>query len=98
MGDGYLVDPIQLKRINIKHFDISERTADSIDFTHGEAVIYQRYYWDKAKNCILSPARPTNVFWSFHLSNMMQQDYSLEDYFKYEEERFKSRQRLLHNK
>ena len=98
MGDGYLVDPIQLKRIHIKHFDISERTADSIDFTHGEAVIYQRYYWDKAKNCILSPARPTNVFWSFHLSNMMQQDYSLEDYFKYEEERFKSRQRLLHNK
>ena len=95
MYNGYLIDPIQLKAIKIENFDISERTADSIDFTHDEAVFYQRYYWDKAKNCILSPARPTNVYWSFHLSNMMQQDYSLNEYFKYEEERFNARQRLL---
>lgn len=92
---GVLTDPIQLRRIDISQFDISERTADSIDFTHEEAVIYQRYYWDNIKKCVLSPARPTNVFWSYHLSNMMQQDYSLEDYFKYEEERFNARQRLL---
>lgn len=95
MIKGVLSDPIQLKRIKIENFNIAERTADSVDFTHNEAVVYHKYYWDKAKNCILSPARPTNVFWSFHLSNMMQQDYSLEDYFKYEEERFKNRQRLL---
>lgn len=95
MQKGTLTDPIQIKRIDINKFDISERTAESIDFTHDEAVIFQRYYWDNIKKCILSPARPSNVFWSYHLSNMMQQDYSLEDYFKYEEERFKSRQRLL---
>ncbi len=95
MIDGQLTDPIQLKRIDIKHFNIAERSADSIDFTHEEAVIYQRYYFDNIKKCVLSPARPTNIFWSFHLSNMMQQDYSLNDYFKYEEERFTARQRLL---
>lgn len=97
INKGVLTDPIQLKRIKIENFNIAERTADSIDFTHNEAVVYQKYYWDKTQNCILSPARPTNVFWSFHLSNMMQQDFSLEDYFKYEEERFKNRQRLLND-
>lgn len=92
---GILTDPIQLSRISIEKFDIAQRTPDSVDFTHGEAVYYQKYYWDNIKKCVLSPARPTNIFWSYHLSNMMQQDYSLEDYFKYEEERFKLRQKLL---
>ena len=87
---GHLTDPIQLKKIKIKDFDIKQREENSIDFTHDEAVFFQKYYWDNAKKCILSPARPTNVFWSFHLSNMMQQNYSLDSYFKYEEERFKA--------
>lgn len=93
--EGQLTDPIQLIPITIEKFNIRNRTEDSIDFTHGEAVIFEKYYWDKAKNCVLSPARPTNVFWSYHLSNMMQQNYSLEDYFKYEEERFIKRQELI---
>ena len=92
---GQLTDPIQLTKITIDKFDISTRTEDSIDFTHEEAVIFETYYWDKVKKCILSPARPTNVFWSYHLSNMMQQNYSLDDYFKYEESRFKKRQELI---
>ena len=92
---GQLTDPIQLTKITIDKFDISSRTEDSIDFTHEEAVIFEIYYWDKIKKCVLSPARPTNVFWSYHLSNMMQQNYNLDDYFKYEESRFKRRQKLI---
>lgn len=92
---GQLTDPIQLTRITIDKFDISTRTEDSLDFTHEEAVIFEKYYWDNIKNCVLSPARPTNAFWSYHLSNMMQQNYSLDDYFMYEESRFKKRQELI---
>lgn len=95
---GQLTDPIQLTKITIDKFNISNRVEDSIDFTHEEAVIYEKYYWDTIHKCILSPARPTNVFWSYHLSNMMQQNYNLDDYFKYEENRFKERQRLIINR
>lgn len=92
---GQLTDPIQLTKIDIKDFNTSERTPDSIDFTHEEAVIHNKFYWDQSKHCILSPARPTNVFWSFHLSNMMQQDDNLKDYFEKEENRFKRRKELI---
>lgn len=90
-----LTDVIQLKRIDIKDFSSAIRDADSIDFTHNEAVVNEKYYWDKEKVCLLSPARPTNIFWSFHLSNMMQQDFSLEGYFKNEEDRYNKRKKLL---
>ena len=95
MRAGQLMDPIQVKRIEIHHFSDDARNSDSVDFTHNEAVGNERYYWDAAKKCILSPARPANVFWSFHLSNMMQQDFSLEAYFEYEERRYRERQELL---
>lgn len=95
LNPGQLTDPIQLTRITIDKFNISSRTEDSVDFTHEEAVIFEKYYWDKIKKCVLSPARPTNVFWSYHLSNMMQQNYGLDDYFKYEETRFNKRQELI---
>ena len=98
MIENQLTDPIQLKRINIEDFNSENRTSDSIDFTHSEAVNLERYYWDNIKNCILTPARPTNIFWSFHLSNMMQQDFTLEEYFNYEQERFMKRQELLNRK
>ncbi len=95
MIEGQLTDPIQVRRIDIQHFSNDLRSSESIDFTHNEPVVYEKYYWDSEKQCILSPARPTNVFWSFHLSNMMQQNYSLEQYFDYEEQRYKMRQALL---
>ena len=95
MKRGQLTDPIQIKRIDISNFDVDKRTPDSVDFTHNEAVIYEKYYWDRKKECLLSPARPTNIFWSFHLSNMMQQDYSLDDYFEEERRRYIERQSLL---
>lgn len=92
---GKLMDVIQLKQINIKDFGDETRNSDSIDFTHNEAVIEDRFYWDTKKECLLSPARPTNIFWSFHLSNMMQQNYDLESYFDYEEKRYLKRKELL---
>ena len=98
LDPGKLTDPIQLESITIDNFNTSSRSAKSVDLTHSEAVIYQKYYLDKEKGCILTPARPTNVFWSFHLSNMMQQDYSLEEYFENEEKRYHRRCKLLKKK
>lgn len=98
MYEGFLYDPIQLKQISIDNFSNKKRLADSIDLTHNEAVEKCIFYWDNKKNCLLSPARPTNLFWSFHLSNMMQQNYTLNEFFEYEKERFTKRQKLLTQK
>ena len=96
MIQGQLTDPIQVERIDIMDFAIDKKEDPrNLDFTHDEAVNLGRFYWDSVKQTILSPARPTNVFWSKHLSNMMQQNYSLEGYFAHEEEIFERRKRLL---
>lgn len=93
--DKQLTDPIQMKPINASEFCISQRSEDCIDFTHQEAVECDKYHWDKAHKCLLSPARPTNVFWSYHLSNMMQQNYTLDEYFAKEKERFLAREKRI---
>lgn len=94
--DKKLYDPIQVEQINIEDFAINNKQdPHNLDFTHDEAVFYEKYYWDEAKDCILSPARPTNVFWSKHLSNMMQQNFSLEEYFRHEEEIVSRRKSIL---
>jgi len=93
---GKLYDPIQVEQIFIQDFNVnSKENPCCLDFTHDEAVNKNRFYWDNKKNCILSPARPTNIFWSKHLSNMMQQDFSLDEYFRHEEEIHKRREELL---
>ena len=92
---GQLTDPIQLKKITIENFSKKERENESVDFTHNEAVLLDKYYWDSKKNCILSPARPSNIFWSLHLSNMMQQDFTLNEYYEEEEKRFSTRKKLI---
>ncbi len=90
-----LCDPIQIDKINIEDFDIKNKDEPkNIDFTHSEAVTHGKYYWDKEKKTVLSPARPTNVFWSRHLSNMIQQDFTLEEFYKKEEERYKKRKEI----
>lgn len=91
MAEGKLYDPIQVEEINIRDF----KEDKIIDLTHNEAVNLAKYYWDNEKKCVLTPARPTNVFWSKHLSNMMQQDFTLEEYFKREEEIVRKRKELL---
>lgn len=98
MVKGKLYDPIQVEEINIEDFAVtSKEDPRNLDFTHDEAVFFEKFYWDRAKNCILSPARPTNVFWSKHLSNMMQQNFSLDGYFKHEEEILSRRKQMLDN-
>ena len=98
MVNGKLFDPIQVEEIHIEDFGIdSKEDPRNLDFTHDEAVFFENFYWDNAKKCILSPARPTNIFWSKHLSNMMQQNFSLDEYFKHEEEILKRRKSMLGN-
>lgn len=95
MYPNQLTDPIQLKKIDISCFNQENRVQDSVDFTHNEAVNFEKYYWDTEQKTILSPARPSNIFWSYHLSNMMQQDFTLEQYFDYEKNRYELRLELL---
>lgn len=93
---GKLYDPIQAEEISIMDFAIDNKDdLKNLDFTHDEAVNQDKYYWDTIHNCILSPARPTNVFWSRHLSNMMQQNFSLLQYFEHEENIVKRRKEML---
>lgn len=99
MVKGKLFDPIQVKEILIEDFAIDDKEDErNLDFTHNEAVNKNKYYWDKKQKCLLSPSRPTNIFWSRHLSNMMQQNFYLEQYFNYEEEIVKRRKDLLNLK
>ena len=90
--DNQLTDPIQLIKLNIENFNIPDNSDESIDLTHNEAVNNELFYWDDKRKCILSPARPTNIFWSYHLSNMMQQNYNLKEFIDYEEEIYTRRQ------
>lgn len=93
---GKLYDPIQVEEICIDDFAVDNKEDNrNLDFTHNEAVNKDVYYWDNEKNCILSAARPTNVFWSKHLSNMMQQNFTLDEYFRHEEEIISRRKALL---
>ena len=96
MYPGKLYDPIQIEQIDIMDFSIDNKEDKrNLDFTHDEAVNIGNFYWDSHKNSILSPARPTNVFWSKHLSNMMQQNFTLAEYFSHQEEIVKRRNQLL---
>lgn len=89
---GKLCDPIQMKRIYIEDFAIDDSTAPrNIDLTHNEAVLHERYYWDTSKEVVLSPSRPTNLFWSFHASNMIQQNHTLDEFIELEIRRVEKR-------
>lgn len=92
-GDNQrLVDPIQIENIDIIDFSETDKSdIRNIDLTHNEAVRWDNYYWDEKKQCVLTPARPTNVFWSRHLSNMLQQDFTLDEFYKMEVERVEKR-------
>lgn len=96
---NFLFDPIQVEEIYIHDFSIVKKDDErNLDLTHDESVKKNKYYWDVKHNCILSPARPSNVFWSKHLSNMMQQNFSLKEYFKHEEDIVTRRKNLLDEK
>ncbi len=81
-----LIDPIQAKPIDIKDFVIKKRKPNSVDISHQTSVNKYSYVWDDNMKILLTAARPTNLFWSKHLSNMMQQNFSLKEYFLHQRE------------
>ena len=81
-----LIDPIQVEPIWIEDFALKGRDENALDLTHQISVKKHSYKFDSHLNVLLSPARPTNIFWSKHLSNMMQQDFSLKEYFMHQRE------------
>lgn len=90
-----LTDPIQIKKINIEDFTSFPKTDNYLHLSHDHAVIFEKYYFDKKQQCILSAANPVNLSWSFELSNMMQQNYTLDEYFTLEQERVERRKKII---
>lgn len=86
LAPGVLTDPIQVEAIRLEDFTLKGRDENALDLTHQISVKKHSYKYDSVLNVLLSPARPTNVFWSKHLSNMMQQDFSLKEYFAHQRE------------
>lgn len=86
LNKGILMDPIQVEPICIEDFTIKSREDNSLDITHQTSVKKAIYIHDTDNDTILSPAHPTNLFWSKHLSNMMQQDFSLDEYYNKQKE------------
>ena len=95
-GNGYLVDPIRLFKMSINNFKSSGLENSSV-ICHNEAANKNLFYFDSRQNFILTPARPTNFFWSTHLSNMMQQNYTLQEYYLEEDKRSEVRKKLQAN-
>jgi hypothetical protein len=93
-GNGYLVDPIQFTSMSIYDFKTSGLENSSV-VCHNEAANKNIFYYDNIQKFIVSPARPNNFFWSKHLSNMMQQNYNLDEYFAEEEKRYNKRKSRL---
>lgn len=86
LESGMLIDPIQVAPIYIEDFVLKGREENALDLTHQISVKKHSYKFDTNLNTLLSPARPTNIFWSKHLSNMMQQDFSLKEYLIHQQE------------
>ena len=91
-GEGELFDPIQFTKINVEDFGLSSKSdLNQLNLAHNEAVEKERYKFDVSRKEILSPARPQNIFWSKQLSNMMQQNFTLDEYFAKQDEWYKRR-------
>lgn len=93
LGNGVLIDAIQLNHISIESFKTSGLENSSV-ICHNEAANKEKYYFDSINNFIITPARPTNLFWSTQLSNMMQQNFNLKEYYEKEDERVEKRKAL----
>ncbi|WP_065378166.1 hypothetical protein [Gemella sanguinis] len=78
-----LYDIIQVKPIKSKYFALKTITENSLDIAHESSVKDAIYSYDDNLKEILSPANPINLFWSLHLSNMMQQNFSINDFFSF---------------
>ncbi len=94
---GILRDPIEVTELNVEDFNIKWKYDNplSIAICHEQPVNKKIYKFDKKNNYIVSPARPTNLFWGKQSSNMLQQSYTLQEFFKVEEERVEKRRSYL---
>ena len=97
---GVLMDPIQVSEINVQDFNQEWNFDDPsiVAICHNEATNKDIIKFDKTNNYIVSAARPTNIFWSYQFSNMLQQSYTLEEFFKLEEKRVERRKDLFSNR
>lgn len=94
--NGTLIDPIQVEKINVLDFKgWDENDPLSIALCHNEAVNKNIIKFDTTNNYIVTAARPTNLFWSRQYSNMLQQSYTLNEFFELEAERVSRRKKFL---
>jgi len=94
---GVLMDAIQIKPIRIEYFGDC-KTTDRCVICHNQAATKNIITFDKKNNFLLSSSNPMNMFWSMHLSNMLQQDYTLTEYYLEEDKRVEKRRKLLSRK
>ena len=80
LGDGELIDPIQFKKMSIFWFRDKEGENEA-NQGHSQAAVFDKYIYDSKNNTLLSSARPTNLFWLTKLSNMIQQDFTLTEFW-----------------
>lgn len=94
---GVLMDAIQIKPIRIEFFG-NCGTSDRCVICHNQAATKNVITYDKSNGFLLSSSNPMNMFWSTHLSNMLQQDYTLKEYYDEEDKRVVKRKKLLKRK
>jgi len=75
--NGQLYSPINCERLSVKMFE----TEKMINISHNEAVCKNKIYFCESNRVMLSDYRPGNLFWDTHLSNMQQQDFTIEEYW-----------------
>ncbi len=86
-GKKTLYDPVTLDIISIDNF--GKYTDRKIDLCHDEPAANYKFVIDDGR--LLSAARPTNVFWGFRNSNLIQQNYTLQEYIDEEKKRISKR-------
>tara|TARA_X000001036_G_scaffold438698_1_gene487262 strand:- start:2635 stop:3708 length:1074 start_codon:yes stop_codon:yes gene_type:complete len=96
-GNGNLIDPIEVSELSVEYFNSKWdfNNPSTIAICHNEAANLDKFKFDSSNKFIVSAARPTNLFWSKQSSNMIQQSYSLKDFFELEAERVLRRKKFL---
>jgi len=95
-GEGNLIDPIEVSKLSVNDFNSKWdfNNPATIAICHNEAANLDKIRFNSINQYIVSAARPTNLFWSKQSSNMIQQSYSLFEFFKLEEERVERRKKF----
>jgi hypothetical protein len=75
--NGQLYSPINCERLSVKMFEKEKM----INISHNEAVCKNKIYFCETNQVMLSDYRPGNLFWDTHLSNMQQQDFTIDEYW-----------------